>query len=122
MMLYKINFTQKLILIITLLAALLLTPNPVAAQEPLPQDLIKQVGFDQKLGEPLPLEAAFTDSTGRPVRLADYFGEKPVILSLGYYECPMLCSLARNGLYESLKQLDFTVLTTKLESSVSNLP
>jgi protein SCO1/2 len=107
---YQINFTQKSILIVTLLFAFLAAPNLASAQEePLPQNLIKQVGFDQRLGEQLPLETTFTDSTGRPVRLADYFGEKPVILSLGYYECPMLCSLVRNGLYESLKQLDFTV-------------
>jgi protein SCO1/2 len=107
---YQINLVHKLILVITLLAAVLATPNVASGQEdPLPQNLIKKVGFDQKLGEQLPLEATFTDSLGRPVRLVDYFGEKPVILSLGYYECPMLCSLVRNGLYESLKQLDFTV-------------
>jgi protein SCO1/2 len=94
---------------VALSAALLATPNLGTAQEPLPQDLIRQVGFDQKLGEQLPSGLTFTDSMGRPVRLADYFGEKPVILALGYYECPMLCSLVRNGLYDSLKQLDFTV-------------
>ncbi len=108
-MLSQISFTQKLILILALLTTVLATPNLVSAQKPLPQDLIKQVGFDQKLGDQIPLALSFTDSTGRPVRLADYFGEKPVILALGYYECPMLCSLVRNGLYESLKQLDFTV-------------
>jgi len=108
-MLSQISFTQKLILILALLTTVLATPNLVSAQKPLPQDLIQQVGFDQKLGDQIPLALSFTDSTGRPVRLADYFGEKPVILALGYYECPMLCSLVRNGLYESLKQLDFTV-------------
>jgi protein SCO1/2 len=49
----------------------------------------------------------FTDSTGQNVRLGDYFGDKPVILSLGYYECPMLCSLVRNGLFESLQKLEY---------------
>lgn len=83
--------------------------SPVYGQEPLPQDLITQVEFDQKLNEQVPLELPFTDSTGQQVRLGDYFGEKPVILSLGYYECPMLCSLVRNGLFQSLQELDFSI-------------
>ncbi len=100
---------SRLLQIIFALTFLGLAVKPAQAQEPLPQDLIRQVGFDQKLGESIPLDLTFTDSTGQPVKLGDYFGQKPVILSLGYYECPMLCSLVRNGLYESLKQLDFTV-------------
>jgi protein SCO1/2 len=83
--------------------------RPVYADDPLPQDLIRQVGFEQRLDEQIPLNLAFTDSTGQVVTLDDYFKDKPVILSLGYYECPMLCALVRNGLFESLKQLDFTV-------------
>jgi protein SCO1/2 len=100
---------SKLLQIILMLTLFSLTAKPAQAEEPLPQDLIRQVGFDQKLGESIPLDLSFTDSLGQPVKLGDYFGQKPVILSLGYYECPMLCSLVRNGLYESLKQLDFTV-------------
>jgi protein SCO1/2 len=65
------------------------------------------VGFDQKLDTQLPLDLEFTDSAGQPVRLGDYFGDKPVILSLGYYECPMLCTLVRNGLFESLQGLEY---------------
>lgn len=83
--------------------------GPVQAQKPLPQDLIKKVGFDQHLDAQVPLNLTFTDSTGQVVQLEDFFNDKPVILSLGYYECPVLCSYARNGLFESLKKLDFTV-------------
>ena len=82
--------------------------GPVWADGPLPQDIIRQVSFEQKLNGQVPLDLPFTDSTGHPVHLGDYLGQKPVILSLGYYECPMLCSLVRNGLFESLKALDFT--------------
>jgi protein SCO1/2 len=71
--------------------------------------LVRQASFEQKLNEQIPLDLSFVDSTGQPVRLGDYLGQKPVILSLGYYECPMLCSLVRNGLFESLQALDFTV-------------
>lgn len=81
--------------------------TPVFAQGDLPQDLIKKVGFEQNLDAQLPLDLQFTDSTGQVVRLGDYFGDKPVILSLGYYECPMLCSLVRNGLFESLQELEY---------------
>lgn len=93
-------------LVLMVPAGLVLGATPVFAGDPLPQDLIRQVGFDQRLGESVPLDLGFTDSTGNPVVLGDYFGEKPVVLSLGYYECPMLCSLVRNGLFESLKKLD----------------
>lgn len=86
-----------------------LSAGPAQAQGPLPQDLIRQVSFEQKLDEQVPLDLSFVDSKGQAVQLGDYLGQKPVILSLGYYECPMLCSLVRNGLFESLKALDFSV-------------
>jgi protein SCO1/2 len=90
-----------------LLTVLLVGAVPVQAQDELPQDLLKKVGFEQKLDTQLPLDLEFTDSTGQNVRLGDYFGDKPVILSLGYYECPMLCALVRNGLFESLQGLEY---------------
>jgi protein SCO1/2 len=93
-------------LVLTLLV-ILAGVEPVQAQGDLPQDLIKEVGFDQKLDAQLPLDLEFTDSAGQSVRLGDYFGDKPVILSLGYYECPMLCTLVRNGLFESLQGLEY---------------
>jgi protein SCO1/2 len=100
----------RLYRLFAVIIVLLALGGPVIhADDPLPQDLIKQVGFDQRLDAQLPLELPFTDSTGKAVTLGDYFRDKPVILVLGYYECPMLCSLVRNGLFESLKQLDFTV-------------
>ncbi|MCB0207821.1 MAG: SCO family protein [Anaerolineae bacterium] len=101
--------TLQIIFIVTILFGAVSFDVPVNAQEDLPQDLIRQVGFDQKLDEQVPLNIPFTDSEGHDVLLSDYFGQKPVILLLGYYECPMLCSLVRNGLFDSLKKLDFTV-------------
>ena len=72
-------------------------------------EALRTVGFDQNLGEPLPLDANFLDQNGQSVTLADYFGDKPVILSLVYYECPMLCSMVLNGLVRSLRVLKFDV-------------
>ncbi|MEO7918399.1 MAG: SCO family protein [Thermoanaerobaculia bacterium] len=67
----------------------------------------KDVGFDQKLGAPVPLDLPFRNEQGQPVTLGSYFGGKPVILSLVYYECPMLCGLSLNGLASSLSALKF---------------
>jgi protein SCO1/2 len=72
-----------------------------------PPPMLREVRIDQKLGAPLPLEVTFRDESGETVRLQQYFGEKPVILSFVYYECPMLCSQVLNGLLESLKTLSF---------------
>lgn len=71
--------------------------------------LLRDIGFDQQLDAQVPLDLAFRDEIGRPVRLADYFGHKPIILVLAYYECPMLCSLVSNGLLRSLRTLSFDV-------------
>jgi protein SCO1 len=73
-------------------------PN-TAAQE----KLLKHVGIDQKLDSQVPLDTAFRDEDGRTIALRDYFGAKPVVLALVYYECPMLCNLVLNGLARTLK-------------------
>lgn len=70
------------------------------------RELVERIGFDQRLGEPLPLELEFRDESGRTVRLGDYFGAKPVVLGLVYYRCPVLCGLVERGLGSGLKPLD----------------
>lgn len=84
----------------------------LAAEEGLvdPKDMpgpLKEVGFDQKIGDILPLDAAFVDEAGLQVTLGDYFGERPVIVAFVYYDCPMLCSLVMNGLAKSVGVLEF---------------
>src|SRR5271167_3706622 len=71
--------------------------------------VLRNVGIDQRLNEQIPLDLEFHDETGKATRLENYFGQKPVILSLVYYDCPMLCTMVLNGLLESLKQLKFNV-------------
>lgn len=74
----------------------------------LPEDL-EEVGISQRLDEQLPLDLRFRDANGRAVRLGDYFHpERPVMLSLVYYECPMLCTVVLNGLLETLREMDWT--------------
>src|SRR6056297_3365384 len=73
----------------------------------LPGDL-REVGFDQRLGEDVPLDLTFTDEAGEEVRLGKFFGsDKPVVLALVYYECPMLCDMILSGLTTSLEILNF---------------
>ena len=70
---------------------------------------LQDVGIDQRLNHQVPLDLAFHDETGKTVRLGDYFGSKPVILSLIYFNCPQLCPMVENGLLESLKEVPFNI-------------
>jgi protein SCO1 len=108
-----------------MLVALVLAFVPVRAQQsgrslyeqPAPAEpsantmprMLTEIGLDQKLGYSLPLDAVFRDEEGRSVRLGDYFGTRPVILTLVYYECPMLCTQVLNGLTAAMRTLQFSV-------------
>lgn len=81
-------------------------PVPEAQESP---QALREVGFDQRMGEKVPLDLTFRDSRGGEVRLGELFGERPVVLSLVYYSCPMLCPMTLNGLTASLKALSFDV-------------
>ena len=69
---------------------------------------LQGVGIDQRLDQPLPLDLSFRDETGRAVRLGDFFADKPVVLTLAYYHCPMLCPLALESLVRSLRPLSLS--------------
>ena len=71
--------------------------------------LLQGIGIDQRLNEQVPLDLQFRDEAGKTVKLGDYFGKKPVILSLVYFSCPMLCTMAENGLLHSLQEVKFSV-------------
>jgi protein SCO1 len=69
--------------------------------------VLSQVGIQQNLNGQLPLDDTFVDSTGKQVKLGNYFGERPAILALVYYKCPMLCSEELEGLTSALKMVNF---------------
>jgi len=71
--------------------------------------VLKKVGIDQRLNEQIPLDAVFKDEQGRDVRLSQFFKGKPVVLSLVYYACPMLCNQVLNGMLGSFRQVSFNV-------------
>ena len=70
---------------------------------------LRGVGIDQRLNNQVPLDLKFRDETGQTVTLGSYFGKKPVILSLVYYTCPMLCTMAENGLLNALRDVKFNI-------------
>lgn len=82
---------------------------------------LKGVGFDQRLNAQVPLDIVFTDEAGKSVQLGKYFGEKPVILVLAYYQCPRLCTLVLNGLVQGMLEMgldagkDFNVVTVSFD-------
>lgn len=86
-----------------------------------PPSVLNDVGIAQRLNQQLPLNLAFTDDAGKPVRLGDYFGKRPAILALVYYRCPMLCSEELNGLTSALQMVryvpgkDFDVIVASID-------
>lgn len=109
---------------------LALQARPVAAQlsDPMQSigvrpDLLKDVGIDQKLNQQVPLDLTFRDETGKTVQLSQYFGQKPVLLSLVYFNCPMLCTQVLNGMEASMKGLpmdagnEFNAISVSIDPS-----
>jgi cytochrome c oxidase subunit 2 len=91
--------------------------QPVSMKPPVLQD----VGIDQLLNNQVPPDLEFKDEAGRTVKLAEYFKDKPVVLSLVYYDCPQLCTQVLSGLLGTLKTLpmapgkEFTALTVSFD-------
>ena len=103
-----------------ILIAGVLALRAAMAQIPI-QQVYHDVGIDQNLGAGLPLDLPFRDEGGNPVTLGEYFGAKPVVLSLVYYRCPMLCTEVLNGMVECFRGLrftagkEFTVVTVSID-------
>lgn len=70
---------------------------------------LARIQFEQKLNNQVSLDLHFRDETGRVVRLGDYFKSRPVLLVLGYYQCPMLCTLVLNGMVESAADMKWSI-------------
>jgi protein SCO1 len=114
--------------VMALVSTFLLRPGITTAQFTDPDqsigvrpELLKDVGVDQKLNDSIPLDLVFRDEHGRTIVLGQYFHRKPVILTLVYYNCPMLCTQVLNGLDRSLQQIpmsigrDFDVVTVSID-------
>jgi protein SCO1/2 len=85
-----------------------LVAGPTFADEKI--DALEGVGITEHLDAQLPLDVTFKDEAGYDVVLGQYFNnEKPIIITLNYYRCPMLCSLTLNGLTAGLEEMDWTL-------------
>ncbi|MFH1568048.1 MAG: SCO family protein [Gemmatimonadota bacterium] len=104
-----------------LVVAGLLGLAALASAQPLDPSLLERIGIDQKLDGQVPLELVFRDEAGQEVALGQIFGARPVVLSLVYYECPMLCTQVLNGLLRTLRAVsldvgrDFDVVTISID-------
>ncbi len=104
---------------------MLLTASTLCAQQVTePTGDLAKIDITEHLGSKVPLGLVFTDESGKSVKLGDYFGKgKPVLLSLGYYECPMLCNLVFNAEADGVRGLQwvpgdkFTMLTVSINPS-----
>jgi protein SCO1/2 len=84
--------------------------------------ILENVGIDQHLNQQVPLDLNFVDENGQPVQLRQYFGQKPVIITMVYYTCPMLCSQVLSGLTGTLVSIsgmnvgrEFNVVTVSFD-------
>jgi protein SCO1 len=77
------------------------------------------VGFEQRIGQQLPLDAVFTDGDGKALALNTYFRDKPVVLVFDYFRCPELCSLVASGATDALRQLEASIGRDYLVVTVS---
>lgn len=109
-------------LLSSLLAALVPAPGEAHTARD-PQDaILAEVGVDERLGAQVPPDAAFRDQDGRTVRIGDFFGAGPLILTLNYYTCPMLCPLTLKELLGTARGLrgvslerDFRIVTMSID-------
>ena len=107
----------------SLLLAFLLALLPAVAHAADPQDaVLREIGVDEKPGVQVPLDLPFTDASGKAVRLGDYLRDGPVILTLNYYTCPMLCPLTFRGLAATIAEVkdlslskDYRIVTVSID-------
>lgn len=102
-------FVVCLVALFTLFLNQFAVPHAWAQKSGELDEVYEEAGLDQKLGEAIPLDLEFTDERGEVVSLNSFFqSEKPVVLTLVYHSCPMLCNLLLDGVTETLSQLEWT--------------
>ncbi|MBY0587504.1 SCO family protein [bacterium] len=70
---------------------------------------INGVDVEEHLGASLPIDLRFRDDRGNIVRLSDYLGKgRPIIVSMNYSNCPMLCNTQLTGLINTLRDVKWT--------------
>jgi len=103
-------------------AALASAPAALAHVRETPEDILKQIGVDENPGGQVPPGLAFRDEEGKTVRIGELFGKGPIVLTLNYYTCPMLCPLTLRNLLSSAEAVagislerDFRIVTVSID-------
>jgi protein SCO1 len=102
-------------------AAMALGAVPAHSQQASPPAILREVNIAQRLNEQIPSGIIFRDENGKAVHLGDYFGKKPIVLSLVYFDCPALCTEVLNGELRTMKAIsldlgkDFDAVTVSFE-------
>jgi protein SCO1/2 len=95
--------------VLNVLVASILAGACSGQAEALSDSTLASISFEQKLNTQVALDLPFRDESGKPVQLGEFLSKKPVLLVLGYYECPMLCTLVLNGMVESLEDMKWSI-------------
>ncbi|HTC64872.1 MAG TPA: SCO family protein [Candidatus Saccharimonadales bacterium] len=112
----RFKFNTALLLLLSGIAAF-----PAAAQQSTTPAILKKVGIQQNLNAQVPPDLEFRDETGKTVRIGDFFGKKPIVLSLVYFDCPALCTEVLNGELRTMNAIslnlgsDFEAVTVSFE-------
>jgi protein SCO1/2 len=113
--------TRPTVFLLVAVALPALAASASRAEAPAVATTASRVGFDQRLGEQVPLDLVFRDEAGREAPLGSYFGRRPVVLALVFHRCPLLCNQVLTGLTRSLKPLplqagvDFDVAAVSID-------
>lgn len=83
--------------------------DPLSFTGPDPAEVYKEIAIEQHLDAQIPMDLEFVDEQGNKVRIGDYLGDRPAILALVYYECPMLCNLMLDGVEAVISAIKFDV-------------
>ncbi|MGA7796671.1 MAG: SCO family protein [Candidatus Acidiferrales bacterium] len=95
--------------------------SPANAQQVSTPPILSKVGITQNLNARIPPDLMFRDETGKSVRIGNFFGQKPIVLSLVYFDCPALCTEVLNGQLRTMKAIsldlgkDFDAVTVSFE-------
>ena len=102
------TWTNIAVALLSSAIALPVVAGPTFADEKIEE--LEGVGITQHLDTPVPLDLTFVDEHGQEVALSEFFNnDKPIIMTLNYYKCPMLCSLTLNGLVTGMEEMEWTL-------------
>jgi len=118
----RVVFGLAFLVALSISTAAQLAPMPAGVQQNQLPATLQNVGIEQRLNDQIPLDVHFRDEDGQDVELGRYFGRRPLVLTLVYYQCPMLCTQILNGVERSIKVLSFGLGTDFEIVSVSINP